>query len=95
VVQALFQRLFYNPDTSATCHASGVYEICTVWVVRSTGSMVMTNEDILTMSRFWSTCAGTAKVDDIDHLGNRRVRCVGELKTSTAIGLARLEKAVK
>jgi DNA-directed RNA polymerase subunit beta len=92
VVQALFQRLFYNPDTSATCHASGVYEINAVWVVRSTGSMVMTNEISWQCQDFGRPAQGNGEVDDIDHLGNRRVRCVGELKTSTATGLARLEK---
>ena len=35
-------------------------------------------------------------VDDIDHLGNRRIKCVGELLQNTfRIGLARLEKAVR
>ena len=36
------------------------------------------------------------KVDDIDHLGNRRVRCVGELlQNQFRIGLARLERVVR
>jgi DNA-directed RNA polymerase subunit beta len=36
------------------------------------------------------------KVDDIDHLGNRRVRCVGELlENQCRIGLARMEKVIK
>ena len=36
------------------------------------------------------------EVDDIDHLGNRRVRCVGELaENQYRTGLARIEKAVK
>ncbi len=37
-----------------------------------------------------------AAIDDIDHLGNRRVRCVGELiQNQCRIGLARMEKIVK
>jgi len=39
---------------------------------------------------------GRGEVDDIDHLGNRRVRCVGELaENQYRTGLARIEKAVK
>lgn len=39
---------------------------------------------------------GTIKPDDIDHLGNRRVRLVGELVTNVCrIGLARMERLVK
>ncbi|MEN9586847.1 MAG: putative DNA-directed polymerase, beta subunit, partial [Pseudomonadota bacterium] len=39
---------------------------------------------------------GNGQVDDIDHLGNRRVRCVGELaENQYRVGLARIEKAVK
>ena len=36
-------------------------------------------------------------VDDIDHLGNRRVRCVGEMAENQfrRIGLVRVERAVK
>ena len=39
---------------------------------------------------------GRGEVDDIDHMGNRRVRCVGELaENQYRTGLARIEKAVK
>lgn len=40
---------------------------------------------------------GIGKVDDIDHLSNRRVRCVGELVQSSAlrIGLGRLERSIR
>ncbi len=39
---------------------------------------------------------GMGSVDDIDHLGNRRVRCVGELlQNQFRIGLARLERVVR
>jgi len=45
-------------------------------------------------SRRWSICAtGKGEIDDIDHLGNRRVRSVGEFdgETSIRIGLLRME----
>ncbi|HEU0002524.1 MAG TPA: DNA-directed RNA polymerase subunit beta [Ktedonobacteraceae bacterium] len=39
---------------------------------------------------------GIGKKDDIDHLGNRRVRCVGELiQTQFRVGLLRMERVVK
>jgi DNA-directed RNA polymerase subunit beta len=39
---------------------------------------------------------GTGTVDDIDHLGNRRIRCVGEMVENVfRIGLVRVERAVK
>ena len=39
---------------------------------------------------------GDGRVDDIDHLGNRRVRCVGEMaEVAFRIGLVRVERAVK
>ncbi|HEX5360504.1 MAG TPA: DNA-directed RNA polymerase subunit beta [Fluviicoccus sp.] len=39
---------------------------------------------------------GKGEVDDIDHLGNRRVRCVGEMtENQFRVGLVRVERAVK
>ena len=39
---------------------------------------------------------GLGKIDDIDHLGNRRIRCVGELlQNQFRIGLTRLERVVR
>ena len=39
---------------------------------------------------------GTGDIDDIDHLGNRRLRCVGELlQNQFRIGLARMERTVR
>jgi DNA-directed RNA polymerase subunit beta len=63
----------------------------------STGPMVLTNEDILAVVKILVDLRnGRGDVDDIDHLGNRRVRCVGELaENQYRTGLARIEKAVK
>ncbi|MBS0601665.1 MAG: DNA-directed RNA polymerase subunit beta [Proteobacteria bacterium] len=39
---------------------------------------------------------GSGQVDDIDHLGNRRIRCVGEMAENVfRVGLVRVERAVK
>ena len=87
-VQALFHRLFYNPDT---------YDLSRVGRNESTGAMVLSNEDILAVVKILVDLRnGRGEVDDIDHLGNRRVRCVGELaENQYRTGLARIEKAVK
>ena len=59
--------------------------------------MVLTNDDILAVVKILVDLRnGRGEVDDIDHLGNRRVRCVGELaENQYRTGLARIEKAVK
>ncbi len=41
-------------------------------------------------------CEGHGSVDDIDHLGNRRVRCVGELlQNQLRVGLSRMERVIR
>ena len=57
----------------------------------------ITNEDIIaSINYIFNLDHGLGKVDDIDHLGNRRVRCVGELlQNQFRIGLTRLERVVR
>lgn len=57
----------------------------------------VTLEDIIaSVNYFVNFKYGKGSVDDIDHLGNRRVRCVGELlQNQFRIGLARLERVVR
>lgn len=57
----------------------------------------LTPADILAeMSYFLNLAEGLGKVDDIDHLGNRRIRAVGELLANQfRIGLARMERNVR
>jgi DNA-directed RNA polymerase subunit beta len=57
----------------------------------------LTREDILgTVKQLLEVRSGKIKVDDIDHLGNRRVRAVGELlENQYRIGLTRIERAIK
>ena len=61
--------------------------------------LVLTHEDILlTVKYLLELKEGHSKrfVDDIDHLGNRRVRSVGELlETQFRIGLVRMERTIK
>ncbi|OWT67330.1 MULTISPECIES: DNA-directed RNA polymerase subunit beta [unclassified Achromobacter] len=98
-VEALFQRLFYNEET---------YDLSRVGRMKVnsrlgrgedviTGAMTLTNEDILeTIKVLVELRNGRGQIDDIDHLGNRRVRCVGELaENQFRAGLVRVERAVK
>src|SRR5450830_1799550 len=96
-VQALFQRLFYNPDTYDLSRVGRMKFNAKMGRAESTGPMVLTNEDILAVVKVLVDLRnGHGEVDDIDHLGNRRVRCVGELaENQYRTGLARIEKAVK
>ena len=57
----------------------------------------ITNGDIIaSISYLLNLAHGLGKIDDIDHLGNRRIRCVGELlQNQFRIGLARLERVVR
>ena len=56
-----------------------------------------TLDDIMaSINYFLNFRHGMGRVDDIDHLGNRRIRCVGELlQNQFRIGLARLERVVR
>jgi DNA-directed RNA polymerase subunit beta len=57
----------------------------------------ITTEDIIaSVSYLLNLDFGLGEIDDIDHLGNRRIRCVGELlQNQFRIGLTRLERAVR
>ncbi len=57
----------------------------------------ITIDDIFASINYCITLAnGTGAIDDIDHLGNRRLRCVGELlQNQFRIGLARMERTVR
>ena len=57
----------------------------------------VTTEDMLASVNYLLNLQyGLGKVDDIDHLGNRRIRCVGELlQNQFRVGLTRLERVVR
>ena len=59
--------------------------------------LTITTEDMIaSISYLLNLDYGIGKVDDIDHLGNRRIRCVGELlQNQFRIGLIRLERVVR
>ena len=61
------------------------------------GPMTLTRNDIIAVIRMMIVInQGEGQVDDIDHLGNRRVRAVGELvQNQVRVGLLRMERMVK
>ena len=96
-VEALFNRLFYSEDTYDLSRVGRMKFNARVGRDGSEGAMTLSNEDILDVVKILVELRnGRGEVDDIDHLGNRRVRCVGELaENQYRSGLARIEKAVK
>ena len=61
------------------------------------GQRTLVNEDIVETIRYlFRLRNGEGKIDDIDHLGNRRVRTVGELvQNQFRVGMARMERAIR
>jgi len=96
-VQALFNRLFYNPDAYDLSKVGRMKFNRRVGRNEADGPMTLTNEDIMAVIKILVDLRnGRGEVDDIDHLGNRRVRCVGELaENQFRSGLVRVERAVK
>jgi len=69
-----------------------------ITVPNSKESWVLTREDIIGSIKYLiGLASGEGDIDDIDHLGNRRVRRVGELVATNAfrVGLLRLERSVR
>jgi DNA-directed RNA polymerase subunit beta len=96
-VEALFQRLFYNEDSYDLSRVGRMKVNSRLGRSEMEGKMVLSDEDILdTIKSLVDLRNGKGEVDDIDHLGNRRVRCVGELaENQFRAGLSRVERAVK
>ena len=96
-VEALFQRLFYSEESYDLSRVGRMKVNSRLSRPSGEGSMVLQDEDILeTIKILVNLRNGKGEVDDIDHLGNRRVRCVGELaENQFRAGLSRVERAVK
>ena len=92
-----FNNLFFNPDR---------YDLSKVGRLKLNHRLKLSvpleqgtlrKEDILEVVRYLMELKnGNGSVDDIDHLGNRRVRAVGELvENHFRVGLVRMERAIK
>ncbi len=96
-VEALFNGLFYNEDRYDLSAVGRMKFNRRIGRDELTGLMTLSNEDVLAVIKILVELRnGRGEVDDIDHLGNRRVRCVGELaENQFRAGLVRVERAVK
>ncbi|MEJ2480831.1 MAG: DNA-directed RNA polymerase subunit beta, partial [Acidihalobacter sp.] len=95
--QNLFESLFFSEDRYDLSAVGRMKFNRRVGRDEVTGSGTLTNEDILdVLKTLIDIRNGDGTVDDIDHLGNRRIRCVGEMAENTfRVGLVRVERAVK
>ena len=95
--QNLFQNLFFAPERYDLSPVGRMKFNRRVGREEETGSGILSNDDILdVMKTLIDIRNGNGIVDDIDHLGNRRVRCVGEMaENAFRVGLVRVERAVK
>ncbi len=95
--EAMFHSLFFDPER---------YDLSAVGRVKMNMRMdldapdtmrVLRKEDIVAVVRALVDLRdGRGEIDDIDHLGNRRVRSVGELmENQYRLGLLRMERAIK
>ncbi|MFQ5901958.1 MAG: DNA-directed RNA polymerase subunit beta, partial [Thermodesulfobacteriota bacterium] len=95
--ETFFHNLFFNPER---------YDLSRVGRMKLNKKLgldiplehtTLTKEDILEIVKYLiNLMSGIGTVDDIDHLGNRRVRRVGELmENQYRVGLVRMERAIK
>ena len=95
--QNLFQNLFFVQERYDLSPVGRMKFNRRVGREETSGSGTLSKEDILDVMRTLIDIPnGKGMVDDIDHLGNRRVRCVGEMvENAFRVGLVRVERAVK
>src|SRR6187399_1473104 len=95
--QNLFNNLFFNPERYDLSKVGRLKLNYKFKLDESLENTVLTKRDILETIRYLIDLKnGKGSIDDIDHLGNRRVRAVGELmENQYRIGLVRMERAIK
>ena len=95
--QTLFQNLFFTEERYDLSAVGRMKFNLRLGRSEETGSGVLNNDDIVDVLRTLIDIRnGNGMVDDIDHLGNRRVRSVGEMAENVLrVGLVRVERAVK
>ena len=98
--RALFESLFYDPSR---------YDLSRVGRMKLNSRLDISDSDVpldqgtlrvedilMTLDTLLNLRDGIGEVDDIDHLGNRRLRSVGELlENQIRIGLVRMERAIR
>ncbi len=97
VAEKFFESLFFNPDTYDLSEVGRYKMNSRLGLDCPLNVRTLRPEDILaTVKELVKLKDEQGEVDDIDHLGNRRVRSVGELiENQYRIGLVRMERAIK
>ncbi|MFB0988972.1 MAG: DNA-directed RNA polymerase subunit beta, partial [Gammaproteobacteria bacterium] len=93
----LFSNLFFSPERYDLSAVGRMKFNRRLGRPESEGLMVLSKEDIVdVLKTLVGIRNGFGSVDDIDHLGNRRIRSVGEMaENQFRVGLVRVERAVK
>jgi len=93
----LFQNLFFNPERYDLSAVGRMKFNRRVGRPESEGEEILSRDDIIAVLEVLMDIRnGRGVVDDIDHLGNRRVRSVGEMaENAFRVGLVRVERGVK
>ena len=95
--EALFNGLIFDPERYDLSPVGRVKMNSRLGLETDDTLRVLRNEDILAVVKTLVEIKdGRGTIDDIDHLGNRRVRSVGELmENQFRVGLLRMERAVR
>ena len=96
-VETLFHGLFFSDERYDLSAVGRMKFNRRVGRTELKGTATLTNDDIIAVIKILVELRnGRGEIDDIDHLGNRRVRSVGELSENQfRSGLVRVERAVK
>ncbi len=97
IATQIFNNLFFSSDRYDLSDVGRVKMNSRLELTCSDKITILRNDDILSIiQKMLDLRDGKDEVDDIDHLGNRRVRSVGELVENQArIGVYRMERAIK
>ena len=95
--QNLFNNLFFSEERYDLSPVGRMKFSRRVGRDEIVGPGVLSHDDIIAVLKVLIDIKnGNGAVDDIDHLGNRRIRCVGEMAENVfRVGLVRVERAVK
>ncbi|MHB1698485.1 MAG: DNA-directed RNA polymerase subunit beta [bacterium] len=92
-----FDNMFFNPERYDLSEVGRLKINNKLNLDKSLNDRVLSPDDILNVLKYLMELKdGRGSIDDIDHLGNRRVKSVGELlENQFRIGLVRMERAIK
>lgn len=95
--ESLFENLFFSEDRYDLSAVGRMKFNRSLLREEIEGSGILSKDDIIdVMKKLIDIRNGKGEVDDIDHLGNRRIRSVGEMaENQFRVGPVRVERAVK